>query len=104
MTLDRDRALRGAALAVVALVLLRAAVFTTGFASWLDSATLQGFLDIDRPRVSRLAHAIAAPADPGPFPPPGPALVAVALAPRRPPAAVGVPPPMACASAATPLP
>lgn len=76
-------ALLGAASGVCLLVLTWFAAFHVGIGARVDTSVLRGFVDLRRPIVERLAHAIAGLCNPNPYVYLAAAVVLVALIRRR---------------------
>ena len=84
-------ALIAAATCAGALVIAWALTFQVHAIRWLDSAALQGFVGLDRPRTNVPAEVVASLGDPLPFALLGAGLIAAALAQGRPRIALAVP-------------
>ena len=93
--------LAGAALCAVLLAITGVLAFLSPVFRGGDSATLQGFVGLNRPRLTGFIHDVASLADPRPYALIGVALVAVALARRRPRVALAIPVVLVCSEVMT---
>jgi membrane-associated phospholipid phosphatase len=75
----------------LALLAVWAGASLSPFGRWLDASTLMGFIDLHSPWLDHVANRVGRLADPQPFVVVGVALVAIALARRRPRTAAVVP-------------
>jgi membrane-associated phospholipid phosphatase len=83
-------ALLGAGISLALLALIWLLAFRTGLGQHADQSIFNGFAGLQRPRVNGLAKFVAGLCDPEPFVALGAAIVAVALARRRPRIALAV--------------
>ena len=84
MSLTPRALLAGAGVIALAFVVLLALAYGSSHARWLDAATLQGFLELQRPVVKSVSQQLVTLGDPVPFVLIGIGLAGVALARARP--------------------